>query len=40
MDPFTPQHQEFGGDLYNDNPNFNDDEFVQFFQGRLRDVPQ
>jgi hypothetical protein len=40
MDPFTPQHQEFGGDLYNDNPNFNDDEFVQFFQGRLRCVPQ
>jgi hypothetical protein len=39
MDPFTPLHQEFGGDSYNDNPNFNDDEFVQFFQGRLRDVP-
>jgi hypothetical protein len=40
MDPFTPLNQEFGGDSYNDNPNFNDDEFVQFFQGRLRDVPQ
>ncbi len=40
MDPFTPVHREFGGDLYTDNPNFNDDEFVQFFQGRLRDVPQ
>ena len=39
MDPFTPLHQEFGGDSYSDNPNFNDDEFVQFFQGRLRDVP-
>jgi uncharacterized protein YegL len=39
MDPFTSIHQEFGGDSYNDNPDFNDDEFVQFFQGRLRDVP-
>ena len=39
MDPFTPIHHEFGNDVYNDNPNFNDDEFVQFFQGRLRDVP-
>jgi hypothetical protein len=40
MDPFTPIHQEFGGDFYNDNPNFNDDEFVQFYEGRLRCVPQ
>lgn len=40
MDPFTPVHQEFEGDFYNDNPNFNDDEFVRFFQGKLRDVPQ
>jgi len=39
MDPFTPLHQEFGGDLYNDNPNFNDDAFIQLFQARLRDVP-
>ena len=39
MDPFTPVHEEFGEDSYNDNPNFNDDEFVQFFQGRLRDIP-
>jgi hypothetical protein len=40
MDPFTPLNQEFGGDSYNDNLNFNDDEFVQFFQGRLKDVLQ
>jgi hypothetical protein len=39
IDPFTPLHQEFGGDSYSDNPNFNDDEFVQFFEGRVRDVP-
>jgi hypothetical protein len=39
MDPFTPLHQEFGDDSYSDNPNFDDDEFVQFFEGRLRDVP-
>ncbi|CAF1334997.1 unnamed protein product [Adineta steineri] len=38
LDPFTPIHQEFG-DSYNQNPNFNDDEFVQFFQGRLRNIP-
>ncbi|CAF1532120.1 unnamed protein product, partial [Adineta steineri] len=24
---------------YSQNPNFNDDEFVQFFQGRLRNIP-
>ena len=39
IDPFTPLHQEFGGDSYSDNPNFNDDEFVQYFEGRLSDVP-
>jgi hypothetical protein len=39
IDPFTPLHQEFGGDSYSDNPNFSDDEFVQFFEGRLSDVP-
>jgi uncharacterized protein YegL len=39
MDPFTPVHEEFGGDSYSDNPNFNDDDFVRFFQARLRDVP-
>jgi uncharacterized protein YegL len=39
IDPFTPLHQEFGGASYSDNPNFNDDEFVQYFEGRLSDVP-
>jgi uncharacterized protein YegL len=39
MDPFTPMHQEFASAPYNNNPNFNDPQFVQFFQGKLRDVP-
>jgi hypothetical protein len=39
IDPFTPLHQEFGGDSYSDNPNFGDDAFVQLFEGKLRDVP-
>ncbi|CAF2141972.1 unnamed protein product [Rotaria magnacalcarata] len=39
IDPFTPLHQEFGADSYSDNPNFNDDEFIRFFEGRLMDVP-
>ncbi|CAF0868225.1 unnamed protein product [Rotaria sordida] len=33
MDPFTPLHQEFG-----DNPDFSDDEFVDYFQERLREL--
>ncbi|CAF1330564.1 unnamed protein product [Adineta ricciae] len=39
LDPFTSVHQEFGIDSYSDTPNLNDDDFVRFFQGRLRDVP-
>ncbi|CAF4848019.1 unnamed protein product [Rotaria socialis] len=39
MDPCTPIHQEFGDDLYSDDPDFNDDEFLDFFQERLKDVP-
>ncbi len=39
IDPFTPLHQEFDDDSYSDNPNFSDDKFVQFFEGRLSDVP-
>ncbi|CAF4915702.1 unnamed protein product [Rotaria sp. Silwood1] len=39
MDPCTPLHQEFGDDSYSDDSDFNDDEFLDFFQERLRDVP-
>ncbi|CAF0932148.1 unnamed protein product [Rotaria sordida] len=39
MDPCTPLHQEFDDDSYSDDPDFNDDEFLDFFQERLRDVP-
>ncbi|CAF2712732.1 unnamed protein product [Rotaria sp. Silwood2] len=39
MDPCTPLHQEFGDDSYSDDPDFNDDQFLDFFQERLRDVP-
>ena len=39
MDPFTPLHQEFGDDSHSDDPDFNDDQFIEFFQERLSDIP-
>jgi hypothetical protein len=40
MDPFTPLNQEFDDDdSFSNDPDFDDDEFVDFFHGKLRDVP-
>jgi Mg-chelatase subunit ChlD len=40
MDPLTPLNQEFDGDdSFSEDPDFDDDEFVDYFHGKLRDVP-
>lgn len=39
MDAFAPLNQELSDDSYSDDPDFNDDNFVDFFQEKLKDVP-
>jgi hypothetical protein len=40
MDPFTPLNQEFNDDdSSNEDPDFDDDDFVDYFHRKLRDIP-